>query len=500
MQKLMLKAFLLAISVTLALSNGLAQDGGTQTKAAAPSAEQLASARKQVRDLYAADLKLAKTPAQIWSLATKMSETAAGTKNDAESAYAIALEAIDLYVTVGDWLSAFRLVDHIATKVDINATGKKFELYKRAAKATQTTPLKKVLATIGLKLASDAANAEDYVAAKEVATLVTELAKPTGDQVLVERAKGQLQRFTDLSKTWQQVVENRQKLLKNENDAEANEVVGRYLCFTRQDWGDGLPRLAKSGDAELKAIATYDLATLKTADSMAATADAWWKLTESQSESEKKEVLPRVAYWYEQALPSLTGLTKVTAEKRLEAAYTALSGRDFKTLISGVPNGLRSSGIFDCAPKAHVAKIGPSFDFKKSWLISLEFQSSDLAAGPHMVFFWGDNRAGHDPLYLNQEGLAVICHVEDSVGERVQGIVGDLSKDHVGKWVNVKLVHDVISQEFELYIDHRLLKREPLTISPRVDKKMDAVVGSITNGTEQRFTGKVRDVWLGNIK
>lgn len=503
-QRVTQKASFFILCIGLSLPSGFTQEltgsPAAVKKVPVPGPEQAAAARKKVRDLYSIDLQLAKSPAQIWSLATKMGEAAAEAKNDAEAAYALSLEAIEVFITVGDFLSAFRLIDNLAMKVEINPVAQKLELYKRAATQAQVTPTKRMLAIVGLKLAGDATSAEDYTTAKEVAVLAADLAKATGDKTVVDRTNVQVQRCTDLSKMWQQVVDARRKLMTNNQDAAASETVGRYLCFVRQDWAVGLPLLAQSASPEYKPIATMDLATPKEAEAMAATADAWWKFTEAKKETEKREILPRVVYWYELSLPSLSGLTKVTAEKRLEAAYEALNGRDFKKLISAIPNGLRSAGILDCESKAHSAKIGPTFDYKKAWLVSFEFSPPNLAEGYHMVFFWGDGRGGRDPLYFRQEGTNLECHVEDTVNERVQTISTGLSADQVGKWVNVKLVHDPVSQELELYINQRLVRKDALAIMLRVDQKMGAVVGAITNGTEQRFTGKVRDVWFGNIK
>ena len=71
-----------------------------------------------------------------------------------------------------------------------------------------------------------------------------------------------------------------------------------------------------------------------------------------------------------------------------------------------------------------------------------------------------------DPLWLRQDGSLLHCVVEDTVAERGQGIPAPLSGNKVDRWVDVKLVHDSISQELELYIDHRLVRKEALAITP----------------------------------
>lgn len=486
---------------------GWAQEGGVPPegllnaqKLPLPAADERKAGQKKIRETFAADFKQARTPIQKWNLAVKIGTVASETKDDPESELALAQEAIELYTGVGDVLSAFRLVDELAMTFEIDPIAQKVDLFKRAGKEAKAIALKRMLALVGLKLAGDAAGAENYAAAKEVATLSVGLAKPSRDASVIKRANEQLGRYSDLLKQWELVVAARKKLEADENLPDENLIVGRYLCLTRQDWDAGLPHLVLSSGLELKAIAAKDIATTTEVESMADTADAWWKITEDKKDAEKKEIFPRVAHWYELALPNLAGLAKVTAEKRLETAYEVMSGRNFKKITSEVPNGIRSEGTVDCEEKAHPANLAPTFDFKRSWMVSFEFSPPHLGGGWHMVLFWGDGRAGHDPLWFRQDGPYLHCIVEDVVGERGQGITAILKQEQVGKWVNVKLVHDTISQELELYIDHRLVRKDALAITPQVDQAMNIVLGGTNDYTGQRFTGKVRNVWMGNIK
>lgn len=504
---LLLAIAIVTITAGSMIPMGFAQEAGAPLegslvadKLPIPGTDQWKVAQKKVREVYAADFKQAKLPAQKWNLAVKIGTVATETKNDPDSEYALSMEAIDLYTTVGDVLSAFRLVDELAMTFDINPVTLKVDLFKKAGKESKSKILKRMLALVGLKLAGDAASVEDYEAAKEVASLSVVLAKPSRDTMAIRRASEQQGRYADLLKIWQQVVEARQKLKLDAKDVQANDIVGRYLCFTRQDWEGGLPLLSQGASLELKAIAAKDLATTGEVESMTDTADAWWKITEDKKDAEKQQIFPRVAHWYELALPNLSGLAKVAAEKRLEVAYEVMSGRNFKKITAEVPSGIRSEGTVDCEAKAHPANLAPSFDFRKSWLVSFEFSPPHLGGGWHMVLFWGDGRPGRDPMWFRQDGPYLHCVIEDTVGERGQGITAILKQEQVGKWINVKLVHDALSQELELYIDHRLVRKDALAITPQIDQAMNIVLGGTNDSSSQRFAGKVRNVWMGNIK
>jgi hypothetical protein len=496
-----LSPFLLSLAHLRAQADGGLQEGQLDTpRIAIPKADELQTAVKKLHEVYADEFKAAKTPAIKWNLAVKLGTLAQETKDDTVSEYALATEAITLYTSVGDVLSAFRLIDELALTFNIKPIPDKLELFRKAAKDAKAVPLKRMLALVGLKLAGDAAAVEEWDAAKEVAKLSVTLARPARDASGTKRAAEQNTRYTDLQKVWEHVVAARKKLKASPEDPEANETVGRYLCFVRQDWDQGLPHLSKGAGLELKAIATKDIATAGDPDSQLATADAWWTLAESKKGDEKHQLLSRVAYWYELILPNVSGLSKVTVEKRLETAYEAMSGRQFKKILSEPPTGIRSEGVVDCASEIYPANVPATFDFRKSWLVTFDFMPPNLAGGWHMVLFWGDGRGGHDPLWFRQDGGALHCVVEDCIAERGQGITAPLNQSQVGNWVNVKFVHDVVSNELELYIDNRLIRKDALAITPQVDQAMNIVLGGTNDSSSQRFGGKIRNVWMGNIR
>jgi hypothetical protein len=122
---------------------------------------------------------------------------------------------------------------------------------------------------------------------------------------------------------------------RNAADPEANLVVGKYQCFIRDDWKNGLGPLSRGGDAALKALAEQELAAGTDAQAKAALADGWWDRAAKERGLAQKHILRRAAMLYTAALPSLTGLAKTKAEGRcasLTAAGIPFSARGM-TLI-----------------------------------------------------------------------------------------------------------------------------------------------------------------------
>ncbi len=102
-------------------------------------------------------------------------------------------------------------------------------------------------------------------------------------------------------------------------------AVGAYFCFTKGEWGNGLPLLAVGATGDLQALAEKDLAAPKEGAARREVGDGWWALASSErNEWKKGRILVRARYWYEEALPGTEGLAKVRLENRLEEVEKAL--------------------------------------------------------------------------------------------------------------------------------------------------------------------------------
>lgn len=464
-------------------------------KSAVPEGAELKAVIKEVRDANAADFKAAMAPHNKCLLARTFAQKSSDAAGDL--AYAYGSQAIDLYVEGGDALGAFKVVDALALEFEIPVIATKAMIFKRAARKAQSPTDKRAAALVGMKLAADAATDEQYAVAKDVATFLLPIAKAAKDPAVIQRANDQLAKYSDALKSWQSVEDARKKLQAIPDDVGANETLGKYLCFTRQDWDKGLPLLEKGADPELKSIARRELQGAGDGSAQEL-AEAWGDLAERRKK-ERLLILQRCAYWLERAAPELTGVAKTDIEKRLQAVYEALSGRSFAKILATPPNGVLSIGITDCSADMVGVALKEGFAFERSWLLSLQFFAQSFPGGPHMVFSWADGRPGRDALMLGWNGETFGIGIEDCILGGGQSINFITTKDYAGRWVDVKVVHDTTAGELELYIDNRLIKRDPLTITPRPDIGMPLYLGG-SAGAGYRYPGLVRNVWFGNIK
>ncbi len=111
------------------------------------------------------------------------------------------------------------------------------------------------------------------------------------------------------------------KLLDNPTDAEANALAGRYFCFEAGNWDIGLPLLAQGSDADLKAAAEMEMLKPSTSAEQVELGDKWYTLGKKAKQPAQLGMLARAVSWYQQAAPSLTGVTKERIEQRSDEIY-----------------------------------------------------------------------------------------------------------------------------------------------------------------------------------
>ena len=78
--------------------------------------------------------------------------------------------------------------------------------------------------------------------------------------------------------------------------------------------------LVLGNNPTLQAMATKDRKGATSPDDQVDLGDAWWDLGEKASGSVRQRIRQRADYWYEKALPGLTGLVKDMVKKRIQDA------------------------------------------------------------------------------------------------------------------------------------------------------------------------------------
>lgn len=91
------------------------------------------------------------------------------------------------------------------------------------------------------------------------------------------------------------------------DDPVVNTLLGRYLCFSEQDWEQGLTYLANGGDQVLQRVAELELQAKEDDSHALAVGDAWRDVALQQNSAETRQAMQqRASHWYEIARPQLT--------------------------------------------------------------------------------------------------------------------------------------------------------------------------------------------------
>lgn len=81
------------------------------------------------------------------------------------------------------------------------------------------------------------------------------------------------------------------------DDPVASREVGLFTCLANHDWRAGLPMLLRSGDEDLKLLATKESLESKQPEEAFALGDLWWEFSNRRKEW-RDEARNRAAYWY----------------------------------------------------------------------------------------------------------------------------------------------------------------------------------------------------------
>ncbi|HEY4259770.1 MAG TPA: hypothetical protein VGM98_06415 [Schlesneria sp.] len=466
----------------------------------APAKADLDAARAKVMKSFGGELKLAQDVDAKLVFATKLMTSAANLQEPSVDRFANFTEAMEIYSNVGDLMSAFRAIDTMKATFDITSLEEKSELLQRIAKKAKTPLQNRYIVFVALKLAADAVADENYPLAKEACGKAVTAARAAADPKVQAHAVEQSREIDSLLSQYRAAKLAEGELRANPNDATANTKVGEYRCWVRRDWETGLVALRHTSDTRLQPIVTADLANPTTPDAQATVAQSWLNFAKGQKVDVVKEAAAeRAATWFEKAIPGLSANKKASAEAEVDLAYELASGRDFKKLLSRPANGVEATSSFDCRTEMHAMKLKPSFEFGKSWMLSLQFKPANLDGGWHQIFFWGDGAGGDDPLWVRIDGTRLSAVIENVIENRGQGIDYYVPGSLQGEWIDLKFIYDAVGGNLELYINHRLIRSESLAVIPAIDRGMPMYDGG-ADGETQRFHGYVRNIWLGNIQ
>jgi hypothetical protein len=233
--------------------------------------------------------------------------------------YVLLKIAQDVAAGAGDAPIALRAVESLVARFDVPGPKLTAETLLTAARNATLSGQHKAIVETVFSTVEAVADADEY----ELALRLCESARVSAQKAkLFPAAKDFTARIEDLKTRQRAAQEYRDALAVLDRDPvepAANLAAGRYLCFVKGDWGQGVPMLALGSDAALRTAATKDLRGADSAEEQSAIGDAWWDLAETKQGQERDMLRLRAVVWYRQAEPSLpAGLNRLKITQRLE--------------------------------------------------------------------------------------------------------------------------------------------------------------------------------------
>jgi WD40 repeat protein len=285
---------------------------------AVPKTAELVKSRSLIKEVFAADFAKATDDNGRRGLATKLLDQARQQENAAVERYA-ALEAAQQLAIDGKAIQlAIEIADEFGVWFEGDSIARLVEVAQGLSATCRSTQERASLAKAALQLVDDATAADRYIDASRLVEVATSAALAARNPALQEAAKVVSERV-EAARAAVVTYQNALKLLaKDPADPAANLVAGRFLCFLRGDWQNGVPHLARSSDANLRKAAEQELAKPDDVDDWEALGDLWQAAAEAASPSDRPACAASAEFWYAKALEASTGLRKVKLQRSLE--------------------------------------------------------------------------------------------------------------------------------------------------------------------------------------
>ena len=282
-----------------------------------PSVAARSQAEKLVEGLFKKELAALDSSTKRIELARTLLAQAGNQRLGTADHYVLLEKARDLAMVGGDIGLTCQLIDMFT------ATYKVDELKLRAgalavlAETVTRTDGQRQIAAMALDLLDRAIAADDFEEGRKFGRIAYTVARKTDDKALVAQTAERGKAFKEIQKNFEDFQHALAMLKDRPKDAAASTLAGKYYCFVKDDWKQGLPLLAQGDDAVLAGSAAKELAS--PADSAASfeLAESWDDLAEREQGIRHSRLKSHARSWYQKALPALDGLARIKAEKAL---------------------------------------------------------------------------------------------------------------------------------------------------------------------------------------
>ena len=291
-------------------------DGAADNRKPVPSKTDVDAAALKVREVFRSDFAKTKDYERI-AFANRLLELATKTNDDVPVRYAILKEAEALADKAGDAVLFLSIARRIAADFRVSlreACGDHTLTAALAGRAVAKEQIQALVDLLDIEIdAGDFASALRWVHGLDA--IVRKSALPDLIAVMQVRSKS----VRSLRDEFAELEAARKKLASDPADKSANACVGRFECFVRRNWAEGLAQLLLGEERKFADAATKDIgAGSGEAAAKLLAAEAWIKIAANVTPLEKASIEKRALDLCREALPDLKGLDQIAAENHVK--------------------------------------------------------------------------------------------------------------------------------------------------------------------------------------
>lgn len=300
-----------------------------------PEKEAQKAALEIIKDLFKSEFA-ARKPDDRAALAKKLLTQGDETTGDPTSSYVLYDQSMALAAGTGDTETAITAADRLGKKYQVDALEVKSTSLATLSRTANQPDSLRALATVADQLTQESIDQDNYDAAKRFNALTLAAARKIKDPSLVSQTQDRLRDLKHLEAEYNQVETAFAKLKESSDDPDANLAVGKYLCFAKGDFDQGLNFLEKGSDPELKDLARREVHPAQPLDAkqLVELGNLWWARASREGGDAALSMRFHAGSHYQVALPELQGLTKAGVDAKLAelaaAEKTSKGGRSVR--------------------------------------------------------------------------------------------------------------------------------------------------------------------------
>ncbi len=200
-----------------------------------PADNQRADALARIKEIFGDDYKDA-SPTGKTALAAKLIRQADDAGNSPVERYVLLDEGAAMAAAGGDMAAAAAALTTLGKRFKVEVEPLKIKLAEQAIKQAVTNQQRTTLLTQLQTLAEAEVQQQHYSAADNWYELAQELAKTTKNLKIAKQLRQAATELKELAKRSEEADDARKQLATNPTAAEAHLVLGKFLCFARDDW------------------------------------------------------------------------------------------------------------------------------------------------------------------------------------------------------------------------------------------------------------------------